>query len=195
MRSKQVGVRWGLLASVLALLGAAGCATQDQVDQMSTEVQQLRSEAVRRDAEFEVLTQRLSALQAELDRVGPEGERAELVRSMRQLAESNDALRSSMGPRTGGASGPWGDADTRHAVAPQGDEAEVRQLVRQLRQIVHGQGALTPVQQQLLLRALRPQRELDRENPWDKLDRHNPWEPASDVGVIEHKLDRTNPWH
>lgn len=194
MRSKRVGVRWGILASVLGLLGATGCATQDQVDQVSTEVQQLRSEAMRREAELEVLTQRLSALQAELDRVGPEGERAELVHSMRKLTESNEALRHSMGPRAGGATESWSDGD-KHAVSSQGDEAELRQLVRQLRQIVHGQGALTPVQQQLLLRALRPQRELDRENPWDKLDRHSPWEPASDVGVVEHKLDRTNPWH
>jgi outer membrane murein-binding lipoprotein Lpp len=196
MRAKQVGVRWGILASVLCLLAASGCATQDQVDQMATEMQQMRAQSLRREAELESLTQRLIALQTELDRLGPGGERDALIDSMHRLADSNDALRHSMGPRSG-ANGPWGDADSRqHAVAPTNDDAELRHLVRQLRQIVHGREALTPVQQQLLLRALRPQRELDRENPWDtKIDPNSPWEPATDVNVVGPKLDRSNPWH
>ncbi|HEU4412453.1 MAG TPA: hypothetical protein VFS43_44840 [Polyangiaceae bacterium] len=199
MRAKQVGVRWGVLAVAFGLLGT-GCATQDQVDEMATELQQMRAQSMRREAELEVLTRRLGALQGELDRLGSGAERAGQNESMPRLTESNDASHQSTASRAGGVSGPWGDGDAKpSSIAPQqGDEAELRQLVRQLRQIVHGQGALTPSQQHLLLRALRPQRELDRENPWDqKIDRHTPWETASDVDVdvLAPKVDRGNPWH
>ncbi len=184
MRAKQVGAWRGFVALALGLV-AGGCATQEQVDQVAVEVQQMRSQAAMREVEIESLTARLGALQAEIDRGG---ERAELVDTMHRLVESNEALRDAMGARGGAPAVPTGDADARQAVAPSGgDEAELRHLVRQLRQIVYGRGALTPHQQQLLLRALRPQRELDRGNPWEpKLDTSSPWEPA---------LDRNNPWH
>jgi outer membrane murein-binding lipoprotein Lpp len=198
MRAKQLGGRWGILAAVLGLLGASGCASQEQVDQVAVELQQMRAQARHREAELEALTQRLSAMQGQLDRANSAGERAEMVESMKRLAESNEALRATMAERSGGApgAGSW-RADGQHSVAQSGaDEAELRQIVLQLRQIAHGHGPLTPYQQHLLLRALRPQRELDRENPWEpKIDRSNPWGPASNVEVSGSRLDKSNPWH
>lgn len=195
MRAKRVGVRWGMFAAGFALIGASACATQEQVDQMSNELQQMRAQSVRREAALE---QRLASLQEELEHEGSASERSEMADSMHQLAASNDALRQTLAAR-GGAPESWAPNQGRHAAAvqPSDDEAELRQLVRQLRQIVHGRGALTPYQQQLLLRALRPQRELDRDNPWGpKLDRTNPWEPARNANDDwDPRIDRGNPWH
>lgn len=198
MRAKRLGGGGGILAVVLGLLGASGCASQDQVDQVAIELQQLRAQAHHREAELEALTQRLSVLQGQLDRANSDSERAEMVESMKRLAESNEALRAAMAERGVSApgAGSW-RAEGQHSVAQSGaDEAELRQIVLQLRQIAHGHGPLTPYQQHLLLRALRPQRELDRENPWGpQIDRSNPWGPASNVEVSGPRLEKNNPWH
>jgi outer membrane murein-binding lipoprotein Lpp len=187
MKAKHGRVGLGVLAVAFVLM--SGCATQDQVDQLSNEVQQMRAQAALRDAQNEALAQRLAVVQQEIDREGPSAERAHMLEALNRLIESNESLRASLGPRDGG---PAGDADTRQALGPSpsgGEDAESRNLVRQLRQIVHGRGPLTPTQQLLLLRALRPQRELDRDSPWEppNIDRTNPWEPK--------QLDRGNPWH
>lgn len=186
MKAKHGRLGLGVLAVAFVLM--SGCATQDQVDQLSSEMQQMRAQAALRDAQNEALVQRLALVQQEVDREGPSAERAQMLEALNRLVESNESLRASLAPREGG---PSGDTDTRQALGPasSGDEAESRHLVRQLRQIVYGRGALTPSQQLLLLRALRPQRELDRDSPWEppNIDRTNPWEPK--------RLDRSNPWH
>jgi outer membrane murein-binding lipoprotein Lpp len=186
MKAKHGRLGLGVLAVAFVLM--SGCATQDQVDQLSNEMQQLRAQAALRDAQNEALAQRLAQVQQEVDREGPSAERAQMLEALNRLVESNESLRASLAHREGG---PSGDAETRQALGPAagGDEAESRHLVRQLRQIVYGRGALTSTQQLLLLRALRPQRELDRDSPWEppNIDRTNPWEPK--------QLDRGNPWH
>lgn len=190
MKAKRGGLGWGVLAVAAAALGlaASGCATQDQVDQLAGELQQLRAQAAQRDAQNAALAQRLAAVQHEIDREGPSSERARVLEALNHLIESNESLRASLAAREGG---PAGEADGRKALAPApagADEAETRSLVRELRQIVYGRGPLTANQQLLLLRALRPQRELDRDSPWEppSIDHASPWGP---------KLDRAYPWH
>ena len=172
MTSKRGGVRWGVLAGAVGLLGLSACATQEQFDHLANEVQQLRARSAHREAELEATTRRLSALQDELDR-GGDGNRAEVLDTLRRLVESNESLRTAVLARDGKA---VPHAETKQSLAPAADERELKQLVQELRTIVYGRETLTSQQQLLLLRALRPQRELDRDNPWEpRLDRGNPW--------------------